>query len=206
MGSPKTSPPSWTDPLRETLHRLSQKLPDAHIAFVGVGNELRGDDALGLKVANQLVERLADYQVPASVSLGRAEGTTAGGLGARKAKILVLSAGPAPEAYTSELRRFGAHQVFFIDAFDYGLEPGTISWIDEGQIDGASFSTHTMPLSLMAAFLRTDLGCGVGFLGVQAGQSAVGTPLSAPVASAVQEVASTVACELRLFFAPFVLC
>ena len=170
-----------------------------------MGNELRGDDALGLAVASELRKQLANRQTSGAVDPVPREQDTAGRPGANKPEILVLSAGPAPEAYTSELRHFGAQQVFFVDAFDHGLEAGTISWIDETQIDGASFSTHSMPLSLMAAFLRSDLGCEVGFLGIQAAGSAIGAPLSAPVASAVQEVTSTLAGELHLFFAPFVL-
>jgi hydrogenase 3 maturation protease len=170
-----------------------------------VGNELRGDDALGLAVASELRKQLARGQTSGAVDPVPREQGTAGSSAPRDSEILVLSAGPAPEAYTSELRHFGAQQVFFIDAFDHGLEAGTISWIDEAQIDGASFSTHSMPLSLMAAFLRSDLGCEVGFLGIQAAGSAIGAPFSAPVASAVQVLASTLAEELREFFVPFVL-
>lgn len=102
--------------------------------------------------------------------------------------LLILEAGPAPENRTGELRRFKPDLMLFIDAAEMGEEAGTVRWITEEQIDGMSASTHSLPLSLLARYLRLELGCKVVLFGIQPASNEVGDTVTREVLTAVGEV------------------
>ncbi len=72
-----------------------------------------------------------------------------------------------------------------------GEAPGTIRWLDWQETTGLSASTHTLPPYMLAQYLVGSLGCQVALLGIQPAQNDIGTPLSPPVAAAVEEVSET---------------
>ncbi|MPM60796.1 Hydrogenase 3 maturation protease [bioreactor metagenome] len=112
--------------------------------MVGIGNELNGDDAAGILVAQKL---WAGAEIPAN--------------------CLSIVAGSLPENASGPLRRFGPDLVIFVDAADSGLPSGTVSWLAEDQIGGFSASSHTLPLTVLGGFLRNELGCHIEYLGIQ---------------------------------------
>lgn len=154
-----TIKPVWPErPGGESLpHRL---------AVVGVGHELRGDDAAGLEVARRTHPSAGE-------------------------RLLVLEGGPAPENVTGPLRRFAPEVVLFVDAAEFGAEPGAVRWLTPDAAEGLSASTHTMPLSMVARYLHLELGCRVYLVGIQPGQNEIGHPLSPPVEKAVAAVSSS---------------
>ncbi|GAB4557601.1 MAG: hypothetical protein Kow0047_02060 [Anaerolineae bacterium] len=163
---------SWKEQLNRTLRqcRADAGAHGGRVAVVGVGNELNGDDAAGPLVARRLSEmRLASGE------------------------LLVVDAGPAPEAYTGLLRRFRPAVVVLVDAAHMGRPPGDVQWIPWDHVAGLSASTHTVSLRLLAEFLSAELGCRVGLLGVQPASTAPGDPVSAPVRAAVEAVAEAIA-------------
>ena len=169
---------SWKNSLRKTLSRLQPDLEgepgdrsnppqgSRRVAVVGVGQELRGDDAAGLLAARRLFAALP----------------------AESASLLVIEAGPAPENHTGALRRFRPDLVLFVDAAGLETEPGTIRWLDLEDITGLGASTHSLPLSTLAGFLTAQLGCDVALIGVQPGETGIGAPLSPPVSAAIVEI------------------
>jgi hydrogenase 3 maturation protease len=168
MEKTRTLPSTWKASLRLLLNRLaveSGRTP--RIAILGVGNPLRSDDAAGTLVA----QRLSQQQCAAD-----------------KEHLLILEAGHAPENSTGELRRFVPDLVLFLDAAEMGEEAGTVRWIAEQEIDGMSASTHSLPLSILASYLRLELGCEVALLGIQPGSNEVGETVSAEVQTAVGRV------------------
>jgi hydrogenase 3 maturation protease len=161
--------PCWPDQLTRTLRRL--RLPDRppRIAILGIGHELRGDDAAGVFIARELQAVFPD-----------------------SAHILVIEAGSMPENHTGTLRRFAPDLVLLIDAALMDREPGTVGWIDWTQIAGISVSTHTLPLHVFARYLQDEFGCEVGVIGIQPARNALFAGCSDPVLSAsrlvVQEI------------------
>ena len=133
------------------------------IALIGVGNPLRSDDAAGVLVARGLENRATD-------------------------RLLVIEACQAPENRTGELRRFAPDLVLIVDAAEMGESPGTIRWIPEERIDGMSASTHSLPLSMLAHYLKLELNCIVMFLGIQPASNDVGERVSEDVLQAVSEI------------------
>lgn len=145
-----------------------EKLP-RRMAVVGVGHELRGDDAAGLEVARRLA-------------------TVRQTLGCTSERLLVLEGGPAPENVTGTLRRFKPEVVLLVDAATFGAEPGAVRWFTPDQAEGLSATTHTMPLSMLARYLALELDCRIYLLGIQPGQNDIGAPLSPAVERAVAAI------------------
>ncbi len=151
----------WSTHLRQAM--LRERAPDerALVALLGIGQCLRGDDAIGPLVARRVAFRNSGKD------------------------WLALDCGTTPEAYTGRLRRFRPRIVLLIDAFDMEQAPGAISFFETWDAKSAYPGTHGLPLSALADYLRGELGCCVWLLGVQPACVEFGTPLSGPARRAV---------------------
>jgi hydrogenase 3 maturation protease len=145
----------------------------ARVAVLGIGNDLAGDDAVGVVIARELAARVG-----------------------RQAECFVLDAGTAPENFTGPLRRFRPDSVLLVDAAHLSAEPGTIAWLDWRQTDGLSGSTHTLPPSVLARFLVEELACRLALLVIQPAQLEFGCPLSPAVRHAADRVVERLAAAL----------
>lgn len=151
--------------LRHALKRLLGPEPSRPVVVLGVGSEMRSDDAAGLHVA-------------AAVSRAGLPGVHA------------WEAGPAPENLTAEIRRLRPATVIIVDSAHLGERPGTLKLVEPGEAGGASFGTHGLPLAVLAEYLRTEVGCSVIILGIQPASVEVGEGVSQSVRKAVEEAAS----------------
>lgn len=136
------------------------------VAVLGVGNEQNGDDGAGVRVVKELAVRMP---------------VTPG--------VLLIDGGTAPENYTGPLRRFRPDLVLEVDAANQDEAPGTAAWLDWRDADGLSASTHTLPPSVLAKYLVSELGCKVALIGIQPARLEMGEGLSPQVARAVRRVA-----------------
>ena len=166
---------SWSDSLSQKLTNRSKPDQALRVAIVGIGQELRGDDAAGINVA-------------------RALQSTVGAI--RELPLLIIDAGAAPENFTGQLRRFDPDLVLLIDAAQLNEAPGTIRWLDWQETSGLSASTHTLPPHVLAEYLVNELGCEVALIGIQPQGNEFDAPLSPPVQHAVEEIVRTL--ETRL--------
>jgi hydrogenase 3 maturation protease len=161
-----TSMKSWQKSLRETLAKTTPVDRSPRVAVIGIGNELGGDDAAGIALADRLSARAA----------GRED-------------ILVIDGGSAPENVTGPVRRFRPDVAVLVDAAQMGGDPGTIGWVDWRRAGGMSASTHTLPLTCFAQYLVDEVGCEVALLGIQPAHRAFGEPLSPAVRQTVDGLA-----------------
>lgn len=129
--------------------------PDTRVAVVGVGAELNGDDAVGLRVADRLASLVGQQE-----------------------NLLVLNGGSLPESTSGALRRFHPTLVLFVDAADLGKTAGAIEVLETQRVGGASFSTHGMPLIMLMDYLAEELGCESVLIGVQPERVDFDSPLS----------------------------
>jgi hydrogenase 3 maturation protease len=166
------SKPSWQTSLSQTLKLDKTRASVRRVAMVGMGHELRGDDAAGLIVARALQTALADDE-----------------------RVLVIDAGSVPENQTGPLRHFEPDVVLLVDAAQMDEEPGVIRWVPWHEADGLSASTHTLPLCVLAGYLVSELGCEVALLCIQPADNAIGVPLSLQVAEAVETIVDVVICS-----------
>ena len=160
---------SWQESLKAELQRLKRNDRPLRVALLGIGHELCGDDAVGVQIAEMLQTRL-----PADKSL------------------LAIEAGPAPENFTSLLRRYKPDLVLLVDSALMREKPGTVRWLDPHQAEGFSASTHTLPLNILLTYLNFELGCAVSLIGIQPDQTFADAPLTPRVQAAAEQVAAGV--------------
>lgn len=155
----------WQKRLREMVSRLHEVGDGPKVSVVGVGHELRGDDAAGLELARRLNRKISSVRLQA------------------------IEAGVAPENCCGQLFRFKPDLILFVDAALMAEKPGTICWLAWRDVDGRNVSTHTLPLPILANYLSEELDCPALLLGIQPIDISMGTALSPAVAGAVEEIA-----------------
>jgi hydrogenase 3 maturation protease len=178
MEESKILPNTWKTSLHPLLKQLTNKSAESpRIAILGVGNQFRADDAVGVLIARALSTRECALDTD---------------------HLLIIEAGLAPENTTGELRKFAPDLVLIMDAAEMREKPGTIQWIPEEAIDGMSASTHSLPLSMLARYLTLDLNCTVTLLGIQPGSNEVGGEISPEVLQAIQEIVEELDQSIRM--------
>lgn len=162
----------WDILLAEQLGQLRRVRNSLRVAVLGIGHELRGDDAAGVLIAKHLQALLGDAE-----------------------DRLILYAGPAPENFCGAFRRFAPDLVLMIDAAQMDAVPGTVRLIPFEDVAGIGPSTHTLPLHLLAGYLASELGCEVVLLGIQPAKVEYGE-VSAPMQKIIPSVAKKLAIAL----------
>ncbi len=134
--------------MQKLKSQLKKKLEGVcRLGILGVGSELRGDDAVGLCVAR---------------NLGR-KTKTAGPVDVR-----AFLGHTAPESLTGEIKKFRPTHLLIVDAASMNKAPGEACLFDAQDIrEGISFSTHRMPLNILASYLRQSFPCSIMVLGIQ---------------------------------------
>jgi hydrogenase 3 maturation protease len=132
------------------------------LVVLGVGSELRSDDAAGLHVSGALSK-------------------------AALPGVHAMDAGPAPENCTAEIRRLRPRCLVIVDCALMGEEPGTLRVFKPSEIAGVSFGTHGLPLNVLADFLMNETGCTAAVLGIEPVTTEFGEALSPRVEAAVRE-------------------
>jgi len=134
------------------------------LAILGIGNPLRGDDALGVEVLNRLKGK-----VPENIKLFECE--------------------MAPENFLGETELFKPTHVLMIDAAQLEAEPGSARILSTEEMAGTAVSTHALPLSILAEILRQDLNAKVALLAVQPERNELGEGLSPRLQKAAEQIA-----------------
>ncbi|MCE5208313.1 MAG: hydrogenase maturation peptidase HycI [Chloroflexi bacterium] len=165
MISASTSKQMW-----QTLLPAGIKSPVKRTVLLGIGNELNGDDAAGVQFVRLLKDNIQE-NMPATPAVLMIEGAT------------------APENFTGTLRKFQPELVVMIDAALMGLQPGEMALINPDETEGITASTHTFPLSMLASFIKEEMGCRVWLIGIQPEANDQFTPLSPVVCAAVNDLA-----------------
>ena len=142
---------------------------------MGIGQELRGDDAVGPKIIRSLLRRQRACDKAGSTP--------------DAPSLLLVEGGSAPENCTGFIRRFAPDLVILVDAAHMEEAPGTIRWLDWKDTTGLSASTHSLPPYMFARYLTSMCRCGVALLGIQPLHTMLGTPLSDSVRRAVRRAA-----------------
>jgi hydrogenase 3 maturation protease len=146
---------------------LESRRPDAEVVLLGIGSELRSDDAVGLVVARAASEP----PIPA---------------------IHCIEAGPAPENFTAEIRRIAPSHLIMVDAAQMDAKPGTTRLLDPARAGGASFATHGLPLGVLAGYLESEIGCAVMLIGIQPQSLEFGEKLTPEVAEAADALVEAI--------------
>lgn len=150
----KILPRTWIDQLKAALAQTNTAHP--RLALMGVGQELRGDDAAGIATARSLQSLSGKHW-------------------------LILDAGSAPENFTGRLRAFAPDLLVIIDAAQMGESTGTTRLFNMSDIENISLTTHALSCHLFARFVERELKCDIRLLGIQPGHDGLGAALSPSV-------------------------
>jgi hydrogenase 3 maturation protease len=152
---------------------LQSRLAGARsIAVLGVGSELRADDAAGMLVARAVADLAGD--VP-------------------PARLRAFFGETAPENLTGEIRAFAPSHVLIVDAAMMNRPPGFIAVLQESDLgDAASVSTHGLPLNVVAKYLRAQQACEVTIVAIQPLSLEWGQGVSQAVAASARELAELI--------------
>lgn len=153
---------SWERVLRQEIGR------SARVAIIGVGNVARGDDAAGALAARGLL----------------------GGRRPLPEKALVIDAGDVPENITGVVRAFAPDLAVIVDSAAAGRPPGTVFLVDPTGVADEDVSTHRLPLTRLARYIRETMGCEVSILGIEPSSFMEGAPMSPAAGRAVRRVVS----------------
>jgi len=119
---------------------LEEKLAGRRCVVVGVGSELRGDDAAGLLLAERL------------------EG---------KSRAVVFVGGDVPENYAVRVADQRPEVVLLLDAAAMDLPTGSVRLLRAEEIPPVPGVTHRPSLEMFAAFVKLDCGAETYLLGIQ---------------------------------------
>ena len=164
MDEMKISNSFWIKQLRERLKELARS-SNPRLAILGIGNELNGDDSAGLKVVRKLKQNLDEQP-----------------------NLFLYECGSIPENATGPLRKFRPGLVLLIDVADLDLAAGEIQWVDIRRVGGFSASSHTLPLSVLGEYLKSELGCDVEMLCIQPQSLEFGCDLSRQVKRSMNQI------------------
>lgn len=147
-----------------TLREQLRQLITGPVVIVGVGNELRGDDALGVLLAERLEGR-----VNATIIIGQ----------------------DVPENFAVQVAQLRPALVLLLDAADMGLQPGSVRLLPAEQAPAVPGGTHRPSLEMFAAFVRLESGAPSYIVGVQPDMTRVdmGSEMSPAVQHAIERVA-----------------
>ena len=152
------------------LAKLNSYIEGKRILLIGVGNRLRGDDAVG----PLLVERLQG-----------------------QVDIPLLDAGDVPENYLGPIEEFGAEVILVVDATDFGGNAGDAAIFDIGQLQSKSVSTHTANLGLLFKVISPEKRPQVIVLGIQPGNMELGQGLTMLVHKTLEGLAEMLMASLN---------
>ena len=139
---------------------------ERRVVLVGIGNPMRGDDGVGVKI----IERLEEM------------GLTG---------VMLLNTETVPEAFTGKVESYEPTHVLLLDAANFGGRPGETRLIDSTHIGGQAISTHSLPLSIFISYIEKSLGITVLLLGIQPKTVTFGDEMTTELAEASKRIAET---------------
>ncbi|MFO8079004.1 MAG: hydrogenase maturation protease [Armatimonadota bacterium] len=155
--------PTTTEGSQDIRERLEELISGRKIVLMGVGNEVRGDDAFGVMLGERIEHRI---------------------------EPTVFVTHDLPEDYAVKAADLKPDVVIVLDAIDFHGEPGEVHLVAAKDVPPTPGVTHRPSLEMMARFIELDAGAETWVLGVQPRMDAlgVGDEMSEPVARALDEL------------------
>jgi hydrogenase 3 maturation protease len=156
---------------------LRQWLENAErVVVIGVGNELRKDDFVGVEVVRRLRNK-----VPARVMLVESE--------------------TVPESYLDKITSFKPTHVLIIDAGLLGLRPGEVRLVESTEFPSptAAVSTHALPLRIFCEVIERTTDARIALLIIQPKTTGFGEGLTGELEKAAERITTIFVKVLRTY-------
>ena len=137
----------------------------SRIIFLCIGNDMRGDDAIGPMIAGKLKKIFK-----------------------KTPDLMVINAETVPENYTGTIRKENPSHIIFIDAVEMKSNPGHIRLVQREEIADYSISTHAMPISFMIKYLESFTDARMLLIGIQPKNMEMDNSISDEVQESVEKL------------------
>jgi Ni,Fe-hydrogenase maturation factor len=105
-------------------------------------------------------------------------------------------AGLNPENHLQEVLDKKPRAVVFIDAAHFHAAPGTISWLDQTQLDQLRISTHAFSMVMIEAYLRSQRWMDFHYLAIEPESTELGEGLTQTVRESSERFFVTQTCQV----------
>jgi len=128
-----------------TAKQLEKWLSNAEkVVIAGIGNEIRKDDFVGVKIVRELAKKL------------------------KSKNVFLIECETVPESYVGQIAKFNPSHVLLIDAGMLGLEPGQAKLVDVKQLAiYPAISTHALPLRIFCELVEEMTKAKIALLAIQ---------------------------------------
>ncbi len=134
------------------------------VVIAGIGNPIRTDDYVGLKVVQNLQGKLPQT-------------------------VLLLEAETVPESYMGDIEEFQPSHVLLIDAAYLDQQSGQIRLIEATEIAATStISTHLLPLRIFCEYVKQATGAKIALLLIEPKSMEFGEGLTPRVEAAAKRL------------------
>jgi hydrogenase 3 maturation protease len=145
---------------------LKAFLKDAvRVVVIGMGSELRGDDAIGLEVVRLLKKH-------------------------QNSRLTVYEGHMTPEVFIAPACSLRPSHLVIIDAAELNEQPGTWRLLSREELQTGLFTTHYLPATAIADELSSRCNTNVAFLGVQPQSRGVSLSRSPVCMKAARDIAA----------------
>ena len=155
--------------MTKTKHDFQKELKEwlanhGKVVIAGIGNPIRMDDFVGVKIIQDLQGRL-----PANVSLIECE--------------------TVPESFMDEIAEFKPTHVLLIDAAVMQLKPGDMRLFDAEKVTSfPAISTHMLPLRVFCEYITKMSGAKIALLLIEPCNTEFGEGLTPTVTDAARKI------------------
>lgn len=145
--------------------QLEKWLSEAeNVVVAGVGNPIRMDDYVGVKVVQDLHGKVSE-------------------------KVFLIECETVPESFMQQIIDFHPTHVLLIDAALLGSKPGTFKLVKPERLTAyPAFSTHTLPLRIFCDHIRDTIGGEIALLLVEPEKSDFGEGLTPTVQASRKKI------------------
>ena len=147
----------------DDFEKFLETYPAKDISFIGLGNEICGDDIAGLVFLDRLKET-----------------------GVYK-ESQFIKAGTNPENYIGSILKGSSELVVFIDTAKTGAKAGSIKFFQSKEIKSSDISTHAYSITMVEDFLNKFRPIKFFYLGIEPYCTEIGQGISSCVSDAMDD-------------------
>jgi len=150
---------------REELKKWLAK--SSKIVVAGIGNPLRMDDFVGMKIVQDLNGKMPD-------------------------NVYLIECETVPESFMNEIVELKPSHVLLVDAAMMELKPGEVRLFDAEMVTSfPAISTHMLPLRVFCEYINQLAGAKIALLLIEPANTAFGEGLTTEVQKAADKITET---------------
>ncbi|MFB0502142.1 MAG: hydrogenase 3 maturation endopeptidase HyCI [Candidatus Bathyarchaeia archaeon] len=151
----------------ETANRLRNWLSNSRrVVIAGIGNPLRKDDFVGVKIAKNLRNKVSEA-------------------------VYLIECETVPESFIKPIEEFKPTHILVIDAALLNLKPGSSKLMQPAQLaEQTTISTHALPLQIFCEYLARTTGAEIALLAIQPKDASFGEDLTAELEKTAKHLAN----------------